>query len=143
MTTLFIWAYHAGTALFLGSILTFVVGSVLTLHESLDNLVCVRRLIRRATLALTMPGLWLASLSLAALSFLESVPAWRLLALAFVLLTSHALILPATRECLRWASESKAEGALMPAFRGAYLKESIPGALNVLLVLLLLFPQQR
>jgi hypothetical protein len=134
-----LWTYHTGTALFLGSILTFVVGSVLGSRESLDNLVCIRRLIRKGTLTLTMPGLWLAALSLAGLAIIEDMPAWRLGAVAFVLITSHALIVPATRACLLWAS--KAEGQLPAAYRTAYLKESIPGALNVLIMLVLLFQQ--
>ena len=141
MTTILLWTYHAGSALFLGSILTFVVGSMLGAHGSLDDLVCIRRLIRKATLVLTMPGLWLAALSLAGLAFLQGVPAWRLLALAFVLATSLALILPATQACLRWAIASRTEARLHPAFRAAYLKESIPGGLNVLIVLVLLFHQ--
>ena len=141
MTILLLWTYHAGTALFLGSILTFVVGSMLGAHGSLDDLVCIRRLIRKATLALTMPGLWLATLSTAGLALLQGGQAWRLLALAFVLATSHVLILPATQACLRWAMQSRTEARLHPAFRAAYLKESIPGALNVLIILVLLVHQ--
>lgn len=141
MTTILFGTYHTGTALFLGSILTFVVGSILGARESLDNLVCIRRLIRTGTLTLTMPGLWLAALSLAGLACTGGVSAWRVVAVAFVLITSHALILPATRACLLSARASKAEGALRPAYRSAYLKESIPGALNVLIMLVLLFGQ--
>jgi len=136
--TLLLWRYHTGAALFLGSILTFVVGSILA-QESLDNLVCVRRLIRRATLALTMPGIWLAALSLVGLALVQGVPTWRLVAIGFVLLTSHVLIVPATQACLHWAWKSNTDGHLAPDFRRAYLKESIPGALNVLMVLVLLF----
>jgi hypothetical protein len=141
MTTALLWTYHTGTALFLGSILTFVVGSILAAHDSLDNLVCIRRLIRKGTLTLTMPGLWLAALSLVGLSLAGGLPVWRLVAVAAVLVTSHALIVPATQRCLHWASESKVDGKLHPAYRAAYLRESIPGALNVLVMLGLLFRQ--
>lgn len=141
MTTVLLGLYHLGTALFLGSILTFVVGSMLGARESLDNLVCIRRLIRQGTLTLTMPGLWLAALALGGLFLSGDVPAWRLGAVAFVLITSHALIVPATRACLSWASAAKADGTLPPAYRVAYLKESIPGALNVVVMLALLFQQ--
>jgi hypothetical protein len=88
-----------------------------------------------------MPGLWLAALSLGGLALLNGVPFWRLGALAFVLITSHVLIVPATQACLRWASQSKADGHLQPAYRTAYPLESIPGALNVLIMLVLLLQQ--
>jgi hypothetical protein len=138
MTPLLLWGYRAGIALFLGSILTFVVSSSLATGADLDDLVFARRLIRRATLAVTVPGLWLAALSLAALAWRGGVAAWHLAAVAAVLATSHAVVVPATRSCLEWALESKGAGRLNPAFRAAYLRESIVGGINLLVVFALL-----
>jgi|WetSurMetagenome_2_1015567.scaffolds.fasta_scaffold27521_5 hypothetical protein len=142
MTAILAWGCHAGIALFLGSVLTFVVASSLTANASFEDIVFARRLIRRATLAITMPGLWLAMLATAAMWFTGSAPAWRVAVLGLVLLVGHTAIVPATRVCLEQAEVSRREGRLSSAFRRAYLWESVLGGINLLAMIVLLFEQR-
>jgi hypothetical protein len=137
MTQLSMWLFHLGTALFLGSIATYCVVSTLAQHSGLNDLVFARRVVRSATLVLTVPGLWLAVLAQLLPPALKGnslrlVP----LGVAVVLLTlTHALIVPATKRCLALARESLAINRLVPAYHGAYLRETIPGAVNLVIAL--------
>ncbi len=137
------YLFSVGCALFVGSIVTFIVVSALAARSSaLADLVFARTIVRTATLAVTVPGMWLAVAARAAMLW-QREPHWahsslQLAVLGLIVSLTHLLIVPATRRCLLLARRSLADGQLQSAYRSAYLQESVPGAIN--LVLALTFP---
>lgn len=130
-----------GLVLFLGSIFTYVLISMLVKSGSLEDLVFGRQIIRTGTLYLTLPGMWLAVLTgLLMAERGKGILRERWLTLKGVLalivvLNAHLLIVPATGDALAWAKESLVRGKVLPEYTAAYFRESVAGAFNVLLIL--------
>lgn len=130
-----------GLTLFLGSILTYVLVSALVKGGSLEDLVFGRQIIRTGTLTLTLPGMWLAVLTgfvLAAKGRRVLVEKWltlKLILALVIVLNAHLLIVPTTGDALSWAKESLTRGKVLPEYAAAYLRETIAGTVNVVLIL--------
>lgn len=143
MNPLIHWFYHLGFALFIGSIAVYCVISGMVANASLTDLVFARRVVRFGTVWITTPALWMFVLAgtLGVVRFAPSPPAVVAYAsvVAALLAITHLFVVPATRDCLSCARQSLDANQLVPAYRRAYLKETVPGAINLLLGLWLLF----
>ncbi len=134
--------HFLGITLFLGSIFTFVVVSSLSKGASLADLVFARRLISAGTSSLTLPGMWLILASGIVLT-LRGKGFWRHnwlnmkhIIIVIVALNAYFVVVPAVDSALELAQRSFSQGALNPSYDAAYMKESVFGGINVLLVLL-------
>lgn len=133
-------AHFIGLAMFLGSILAFIVISNLGEDAPLAELAFGRRVISAGTYALTLPGMWLMALT-------GPLMGWRryglqsgffrikIVLMLVVVLNAHLMVVPAANEATQLALQAASAGQLGPAFHGAYLRETIFGTLNVLLIL--------
>ncbi len=130
-----------GLVLFLGSIFTYVLVSMLVKDGSLADLVFGRQIIRAGTWYLTLPGMWLAVLTgllMAARGnkkFRERWLTFKGVLALIIVLNAHALIIPTTGDALSWAKESLIRGKVLPEYAAAYLREAIAGTVNVVLIL--------
>ncbi len=128
-----------GLTLFLGSILTFIVASSVGNAGDLASLAVARRVISAGTNALTLPGLGLLIASGVGLTWgrlrLRDHRWLQVMALAVaaIALNGVLFVLPAVRSATALAEESRARGALSPAYTRAYVLESSAGGVNVLL----------
>ncbi len=135
------FAHYLGLTLFLGSIFTFLVVSTLTKGGSLTDLLFARRVISTGTFVLTLPGMWLIAISGTVLMLREygfNEYRWlniKNVAIILIILNSYFFIVPAMTEALELAQASVLAGTLNPDYGSAYMKESVFGAVNVLLVL--------
>ena len=141
MVRFFKVVHFLGLTLFLGSILTFVVVSSLTKGAGLADLVFGRRLISAGTSSLTLPGMWLILVSGIVLT-INGKWFWRHkwlnikhIVIVVVVLNAHFLVVPAVASALVLAQQSLSQGALNPGYDPAYMRESVFGGTNVLLVL--------
>lgn len=131
-------AHFVGLVLVLGSIVTYIVISALIKGASLEALVFGRTVIRTGTLYVTMPGMWLITLTgiaLAARKYAFFTLRWldlKLVLAGAALVNAHLVIVPATGKLLELAQASLAAGALHADYASLYLfRESLPGAANV------------
>lgn len=131
-----------GLIIFLGSILTFIVASLVTSGGGVGDLVIGRRIIGAGTTFLTLPGLGFLMVSGGALVVMNRdilrEPWARAMVIATVGIVGNGLlvVLPAVRSANALAEASMAAGRLVAAYRHAYATESIAGAVNVALALL-------
>lgn len=133
-------AHLVGLVLFLGSIFTFIVVSALVDGASLENLAFGRRIISRGTVVLTLPGLWLMVITGLWMGYRRYGFASRFvqikLALAIlIVLNAHLVIVPAADHATTLAEISRASDQLLPEYHAAYLRETVFGAVNVLLAI--------
>ena len=129
-----------GLVIFLGSILTFVVISALIENASLENIAFGRRIISTGTSVLTLPGMWLIAVTGFCRGYL--LYGWqqrffqiKLLLVTLIILNAYLFIVPAATSATEIAVRSLAEGQLLPEYKAAYMRETIFGAVNVLLAL--------
>lgn len=130
--------HYVGLVIFLGSILTFVVISALIEGASLENVVFGRKIISTGTNVLTLPGLWVLAVTGVWLGWVRYGVRQRffqikLLLVTLVIINAHVFIAPAVASATEIAVASLAQGKLLPGYEVAYMKESIYGAVNVLL----------
>lgn len=133
--------HHLGVIMFLGSIFTYLLISILTKDGSLENLVFASRIIRSGSLFLTIPGMWLIlitgiAMTIRGYGFFKF--RWlniKHLLITIIALNAHLIIVPATGDALKLATESLVEGKSLPDYHSAYIKESIFGALNILMII--------
>lgn len=133
--------HFIGLILFLGSILSFILVSTLMEGAALEWVVFGRRIISAGTQALTLPGMWLMAISGLQMAFKRYGVRVRFvqikaLIMLLIVLNAHLLVMPAVTQATALAIQSLAEGQLLPGYHAAYLRESICGAMNVLLTLL-------
>jgi hypothetical protein len=134
------FVHYFGLILFLGSIFTYTLISTLTKNASLENLVFARQIISSGTIFLTLPGMFLilvAGIIITLKDFHFLRHRWlniKHAIIVIIILNTFIFILPAEREALELAKASLAQGKLLSEYTSAYMKESIAGALNVLLV---------
>jgi hypothetical protein len=131
-----------GLILFLGSIFNFLLISILTKDNSLENLVFARQIISKGTLFLTLPGMWLiagtgAIMTLQSYDFIER--RWlnlKHLIIVLVIMNAHFVIVPAAETALEIAENSLRQGVLLSDYERAYMRESIWSGINVILVII-------
>ncbi len=131
-------AHFGGLVIFLGSILTFIVISALIEDASLENIAFGRKIISTGTNILTLPGMWVLAITGVWMGYKRYGVKQRffqlkLLLITLVVVNAHFVIAPAVTSATELAASSLAQGRLLPAYQAAYMRESIFGAINVLL----------
>lgn len=131
--------HYIGLVMFLGSIFTYMLISALATDGSLTNLVFARRIIWSGSIFLTLPGMWLILISgifMTVRDYGFFKHRWlniKHIVIVVIILNAHLIIAPAVGEALRHAQESLAKEEMLPAYYAAYLRESVFGAVNVIL----------
>ncbi len=133
-------AHFGGLVIFLGSILTFIVISAQIENASLENIAFGREIISTGTSVLTLPGMWLLAVTGLWLGYTryglkQRFFQLKLVIISLVILNAHFFVVPAVTDATELAAQSLAQGQLLPEYRSAYIRESLFGALNVLLTL--------
>lgn len=116
-------AHFGGLVIFLGSILTFIVISSLIEGASLENIAFGRKIISTGTNVLTLPGMWVLAITGVWMGYKRYG------------LNAYFFILPAVNSATEIAVQSLAQGQLLPEYKAAYMRETIFGAVNVLLTI--------
>ena len=129
-----------GLVISLGSIATFIVVSALIEGASLENVAFGRELISTGSSVLTLPGMVL----LAVTGILMGVARYgvkqrffrlKFLLMALLAVNGYFFVLPLVNSATEIAVRSLAQGKLLPEYKAAYLRESIAGAVNILIML--------
>lgn len=133
-------AHLGGLVIFLGSIITFVVVSALIENASLENIVFGRKIISTGTNVLTLPGIWLLAITGVWMGYKryglkQRFFQLKLLVIMLVVMNAYFFTIPAVKSATEIAASSLAQGQLIPAYKAAYMKESIFGGVNVLLTI--------
>ncbi len=131
-------AHFGGLAIFLGSILTFIVISALIENASLENIAFGRKIISTDTSVLTLPGMWVLAISgiwmgYQRYGFKQRFFQIKVLLISLVILNAYFFVVPAVNTATEIAIRSLAEGQLLSGYKAAYMRESMFGAVNVLL----------
>ncbi len=132
--------HFAGLVIFLGSILTFIVISALIEGASSENIAFGRKIISTGTNTLTLPGMWLLAVTGVWMGYKRYGPKQRffqlkLLLITLVVMNAYFFVIPAVTSATELADQSLVQGQLLPAYKSAYMQESIFGALNVILTI--------
>ena len=132
--------HFVGLVTFLGSIFTYIAISALTRDASLENLAFARRIIATGTNVLTLPGMWVLAATGLWMGYRRYGLSSRffrikLLLVALVVVDAHVIVVPAAHAATEIAIRSVGDGHLFPEYGPAYLRETIAGAVNVLLTL--------
>lgn len=130
-----------GLILFLGSVFTFIVISASFTDATLQGIAFGRQIISTGTKFLTIPGIWLITLSgifmgYRKYSFKQRFVQVKLVLALLILLNTYFLIVPSAKEATELAVSSLVKGYLPLEYSDAYIKESIWGAVNVLLAII-------
>lgn len=133
-------AHFVGLIIFLGSIFTFIVISTLTKNASLENLAFGRSIISTGTLVLTLPGMWVLAVSGIFMGIRRYGVKNRFVQIKFILITAIILnayffVVPAAQMASAIANRSLIIGHLLPGYADAYQRETLFGAINVLLTM--------
>lgn len=133
-------AHFGGLVIFLGSILTFIVISALIEGASLENIAFGRKIISAGTNVLTLPGMWVLAITGVWMGYKryglkQRFFQLKLLLITLVVINAHFFIVPAVDSATELSVRSLAQGQLLPAYKTAYMQESIFGALNVVLTI--------
>jgi hypothetical protein len=128
-----------GLIIFLGSIFTFILISVLGKSAGLELVAYGRKIISTGTYTLTLVGMWMIAISGICMGYKGCNAKKRflqikLLLAALIMLNAYLFIVPAMNTATELATKSLLLGKLIPEYSGAYLRESIFGALNIILV---------
>ncbi|HEY0722241.1 MAG TPA: hypothetical protein VGE50_13425 [Gammaproteobacteria bacterium] len=131
-----------GLTLFLGSILTYVLISAQIEGATLEQIAFGRAIISMGTRDLTLPGLWLLIISGIGLGYLREGQQrpylkLKLLLAALIISNAYLLVVPAATSATVLAEHSVMMGQLSAGYQPAYLRETIFGALNVVLTCVL------
>jgi uncharacterized membrane protein len=128
-----------GLALLLGSIAVYIALSQRYATADPARFAEVRLFIAAGAHAITLPGLWLAVASGAALAWRKRpLPGWLKLKLALVLLivlNAHGVVVPALDEAARLAVQAAQSGIPDPGVSEAVRREWTFGAANLVLCL--------
>ncbi|MDD3557776.1 MAG: hypothetical protein PHW27_04310 [Melioribacteraceae bacterium] len=132
--------HFIGLTIFLGSIITFVVISNLIEGASLENILFGRNVISARTFLLTLPAMWLIAVTGIWMGYKKYGIKNRFFQLKFflillIVLNAHFLVTPAVTLATELATQSYEQGNLLSSYYDAYMKESIFGAINVLLTI--------
>lgn len=133
-------AHFVGLVMFLGSIFTFTLISTLTQGASLENLVFGREIISAGTTVLTLPGMWLMAITGLLMTyrrygFRVRFSQLKLLLIGLIILNAYFFILPGEETATDLARRSLVQEQLLPEYGAAYMRESIFGAVNVVLTI--------
>jgi hypothetical protein len=133
------FAHIGGLVMVLGSILTFMVISALMEGGSLENIAFGRKIISTGSNALTLPGMCVLAIS----GFLMGYNRYglkqrffqlKLLLILLVVINGYFLVLPLVTSATECAIRSLAQGWLIPEYNTLYIKESIFGAINIVMI---------
>lgn len=129
-----------GLTIFLGSIITFVVISNLIEGASLENILFGRDIISTGTYVLTIPAMWLIAVTGIWMGYKKYGIKNRFFQLKFflillIVLNAHFFVAPAVTLATDLAAQSYKQGKLFSSYYDAYMKESLFGAINVLLTI--------
>lgn len=129
-----------GMILFLGSILTFVLISTLIEGAGLEEVVFGRKIISTGTSVLTLPGMWMLAVTGILTGYLrygfrQRYLQIKLLIMLLIVCNAYLFVVPAVSAATELAEQSLASGQLLDEYVSAYMRESLFGAVNVLLVL--------
>lgn len=132
--------HFIGLVLFLGSIITFIIISSLIEGSSLSNIAFGRKIISSGTNALTLPGMWMLAITGVWMGLLRYGIRQRyfqikLLLIVLIMLNAHFFIVPAVTTATDIATHSLDQGKRFAQYDEAYMRESVLGAVNVLLTL--------
>lgn len=133
-------AHIGGLVVFLGSILTFILVSALIEGASLQNIAFGRDIISAGTRVLTLPAMWALAISGVWMGYnryglKQQFFRVKLLVVALVVINAHLFVVPAVASTTELAARSLAQGHLLAEYKAAYVRESVFGALNVLLTI--------
>jgi hypothetical protein len=133
-------AHFIGLVMFLGSIFTFTLISSLTQAASLENLVFGREVISAGTRVLTLPGMWLMAITGLLMTYRRygfslRFSQLKLLLIGLIILNAYFFILPGEETATDLARRSLVQQQLLPEYDAAYMRESIFGAINVVLTI--------
>jgi hypothetical protein len=131
--------HFAGLAFVLGSISTFIVISVLIKGASLENIAFGRRIISTGTQVLTIPGIWVLAITGVLMGYKryglkQRYFQLKLLFAAIVLINGYLLVIPAVNLATELSARSLAQGQLLQTYRSMYVRESIVGTINIMLI---------
>ncbi|MBZ0178270.1 MAG: hypothetical protein K8F36_03180 [Melioribacteraceae bacterium] len=132
--------HFIGLTIFLGSIITFVVISNLIEGASLENILFGRNVISAGTFLLTLPAMWLIAVTGIWMGYKKYGIKNRFFQLKFflillIVLNAHFFVTPAVTLATELAAQSYEQGNFLSSYYDAYMKESIFGAINVLLTI--------
>lgn len=131
-------AHLIGLILFLGSILTFIIVSLLIEGGDVETIAFGRQIISTGTHVLTLPGLWILAVTGIGMGYKQyggNQQYFRIkAAIAFlVILNTYLFVAPAVTSATELAARSLAQGRLLQEYMNAYMQESVYGGINVLL----------
>ena len=130
--------HFGGLVVFLGSILTFIVISAHIEGAGLDNIAFGRQIISTGTHILTLPGMWILAVTGFILGYRRyglkhSFFQIKMLLITLIIINAHFFVAPAVSEATTLAMHSLKQGQLLEEYKSAYLRESLFGALNVIM----------
>lgn len=133
--------HFLGLVIFLGSILTFIIVSALIEGASLENIAFGRKIISTGTYALTLPGLWIIAVTGIWMGIKRYGLKQRFFQIKFIIavliiINAYFFVVPGVSYATELALRSLIQGHLFPEYRSAYLRESLFGAVNVLLAVI-------
>ncbi len=133
-------AHVIGLVLTLGSISTFLVVSSVIDGAGVEGIALGRRIISAGTNALTIPGMCLLAAGGIGMGLLRYGARHRffqlkLLLLVLIAVNGAVFVAPSVSAATELAVRSAAQGKLLVEYGPAYLRESIFGAVNVVLIL--------
>ena len=127
--------------LFLGSIFTYILISAMIENALLSDLAFGRSIISRGTSLLTLPALWMVLITgilmrkEAGISFFKT----KLVTGILILANAHIFVAGAVALATSLALDAETNGVLSTKYHQAYLKESVFGAMNILLAMFALW----
>ena len=129
-----------GLTILLGSISTFILISALMEGTNLENIGFGRKIISAGTNILTLPAIWVLAASGIAMScgrhnLRQRFCRIKLLLITIVMVNGYVFVVPAITSATSLAAQSLAQGQLLPAYKSAYVQESVVGSLNVALII--------
>lgn len=107
-------------------------------NASLDNVIFGRQVISAGTNILTLPGMWILAVSGFVLGYRryglkQHFFQFKLLLITLIIINAHFFVVPAVSEATTLAMQSLTQGQLLEEYKSAYMRESLFGALNVIL----------
>ncbi|OGP68853.1 MAG: hypothetical protein A2W27_00070 [Deltaproteobacteria bacterium RBG_16_44_11] len=132
-------AHVGGLVMFLGSILTFIVISTLIEGASLENIAFGRKIISAGTNVLTLPGMWVLAITGVLMGYKryglkQRFFQLKLLLIMLVIINGYFFVVPLVTAATEIAVRSLAQGQLLPEYKTAYMRESIFGTVNILII---------
>ena len=129
-----------GLVISLGSIFTFLIISTLMEGASLENITFGRKIISTGTNILTLPGMYVLTITGIWMGYKcyglkRRFFQLKLLLIMLVFINGYFFILPSVTLATEITVRSLVQGHLLLEYKTAYIKESMFGAVNILLII--------